>query len=139
MVHLVAIVFPDNFSFPEQEEEMVFDRPPINGSIEGNIRDSTSRVAADVLKDGAAVFIVQQFLDPAKDERDTFEESETTECSPDNAADLDPERQLKEQYFFICACGVIVTIRRWVGCDDIPGTNSSDIDGEKQKKKKYRR
>ncbi|MFZ1127271.1 hypothetical protein, partial [Methanoregula sp.] len=44
MVYLVAIVFPDNFSFSEEEKKMVFDGSPVDVCIEGNICDSTARM-----------------------------------------------------------------------------------------------
>jgi hypothetical protein len=98
MVHLVAIVFPDNFSFLEQEKEMELDRPSVDGSIEGNIRDSTTRVAADVLKDGTAFFIFQQFLNPAKDQRAEFDRPKAGNNDADNLTRLYPEWELEERY-----------------------------------------
>jgi len=118
---------------------MVPSRPAIDVCIEGNICDSTARVAADIVEDGTPVFVVQQRFDPAKDQWDAFEDRKKSEYSPGNAADLDPEWQLEKGYFCICTCGVIVTVRWRVRGDDIPGTDSSDVDSKEQKKKKYRR
>ena len=81
-VYPVAISFPDNFSFPEQEKEMVPGRPAVDVCIEGNICDSTARVAADIVEDGTPVFIVQQLFDPAKDQRAEFDRPKTASTIP---------------------------------------------------------
>ena len=70
MVYLVAIVFPDNFSFPEEEKKMVFDGSPVDVCIEGNICDGPGRMTANVAVDQRARFLLfSSSLDPAKSRR----------------------------------------------------------------------
>ena len=61
---------------------MVSDRPAVDVCIKGNICDSTAGMAADIIKDSAPVFVVQQRFDPAKDQRDAFEDRKKSEYSP---------------------------------------------------------
>jgi len=88
---------------------MVPGRPAVDVCIEGNICDSTARVAADIVEDGTPVFVVQQLFDPAKDQRAEFDRPKTGEYNPDDPACLDPERNLEERHVGICAGGVIGT------------------------------